>query len=161
MLTSPPSACHLRAASRKVVSSSFSSSIRVMVMHMLLFDTFRQPARPIVSLPPQHAEGSADLPEDLNALTKSGPAKLCGQFAGRRTVFDAKRSVRWTRYQEDPSRPHAEERRRGAGPRLSGHPDQLVLSLDPAADLNRAQLVYDAHLARARWMTCRLSSLLK
>ncbi len=38
---------------------------------------------------------------------------------------------------------------------------QLVLSLDPAADLDRAQLVYDAHLARARWMTCRLSSLLK
>jgi len=32
---------------------------------MLLFDAFRQPARPIVSLPPQHAEGSADLPEDL------------------------------------------------------------------------------------------------
>jgi hypothetical protein len=30
---------------------------------------------------------------------------------------------------------------------------QLVLSLDPAADLDRAQLVHDAHLARARWMT--------
>jgi len=45
----------------------------VMVMHMLLFDAFRQPARPIVSLPPQHAEGSADLPEDLNALTNPNP----------------------------------------------------------------------------------------
>src|SRR6266540_606146 len=30
---------------------------------------------------------------------------------------------------------------------------QLVLSLDPAADLDRAQLVYDAHLAQARRMT--------
>jgi hypothetical protein len=30
---------------------------------------------------------------------------------------------------------------------------QLFLSLDLAADLDRAQLVYDAHLARARWMT--------
>jgi hypothetical protein len=30
---------------------------------------------------------------------------------------------------------------------------QLVLSLNPAADLDRAQLVYHAHLARARWMT--------
>ena len=29
---------------------------------------------------------------------------------------------------------------------------QLFLSLDLAADLDRAQLVYDAHLAR-RWMT--------
>jgi hypothetical protein len=30
---------------------------------------------------------------------------------------------------------------------------QLVLALDPVADLDRAQLVYDAHLARARWIT--------
>jgi hypothetical protein len=30
---------------------------------------------------------------------------------------------------------------------------QLVLSLDPEVDLGRAQLVYDAHLARPRWMT--------
>jgi hypothetical protein len=29
---------------------------------------------------------------------------------------------------------------------------RLVLSLDPAADLDRAQVVYEAHLARARWM---------
>jgi hypothetical protein len=29
---------------------------------------------------------------------------------------------------------------------------QLVLSLDPAAELDRAQLVYEAHSARARWM---------
>jgi hypothetical protein len=30
---------------------------------------------------------------------------------------------------------------------------RLVLSLNPAADLDGARLVYDAHLARARWMT--------
>jgi hypothetical protein len=29
---------------------------------------------------------------------------------------------------------------------------QLVSALNPAADLDRTQLVYDAHLARARWM---------
>jgi hypothetical protein len=30
---------------------------------------------------------------------------------------------------------------------------RTVLSLDPAADVAAAQRVYDAHLARARWMT--------
>jgi hypothetical protein len=30
---------------------------------------------------------------------------------------------------------------------------QLVLSLNPAADLDRAKVVYEAHSARARWMT--------
>jgi CPA1 family monovalent cation:H+ antiporter len=97
-------------------------------------------------------------------LTKSGPAKLWGQFAGRRTVFDAKRMCSLdaiSRRLITTHMPRNDAAARGhvcPGIRITA---QLVLSLDPAADLDRAQLVYDAHLARARWMTCRLSSLLK